>query len=131
MPAVNWLAIFAAAMGMFVLGAVWFSTPVFLKPWMKAAGLPEGYDQKGSVPVIFGTAFVMIFVMAALLAMFTAPLDFGGTVAASLAAGFGWASLSFWMLSLFERKPVAYALINVGYITVGFALMGVVLGVWK
>lgn len=46
MPAVNWLAIFVAAMGMFVLGAVWFSTPVFLKPWMKAAGLPEGMTRR-------------------------------------------------------------------------------------
>jgi hypothetical protein len=116
---------------MFVLGAVWFSKPLFLKPWMRSAGLEEGYDKKGSIPLIFGGAFLLTLIMAVLLAFFTDPFDFGGTVLASLAAGLGWASLSFWMLSLFERKPFVYALINGGYLTLGFVAMGAILGAWK
>ena len=70
-------------------------------------------------------------VMAANLAFFTAPLDLGGTIAASLAAGLGWAAISLWVISLFERRPFTYVLINGGYLTVGSVLMGVVLGLWK
>ncbi|HEY9011365.1 MAG TPA: DUF1761 domain-containing protein, partial [Devosia sp.] len=89
------------------------------------------YEKRGNMAVIFGTAFVLTLIMAGNLAFFTAPLDLGGTIAASVAAGLGWAALSLWVISLFERRPFAYVLINGGYLTVGFALMGLILGIWK
>lgn len=131
MPAVNWLAVIAAAVSMFVVGAIWYSPLLFLKQWAKAAGLEVDYDKRGNFALIFGTSFVLTLIMAANLAFFTAPLDFGGTLAAAVAAGLGWAALSLWVISLFERRPFAYVLINGGYLTVGFALMGLILGLWK
>ena len=131
MPAVNWFAVVAATLAMFALGAIWYSPVLFLKQWAAAAGLEIDYEKRGNMAVIFGTAFVLTLIMAANLAFFTAPLDLGGTVAAAVAAGLGWAALSLWVISLFERRPFAYVLINGGYLTVGFALMGLILGVWK
>jgi hypothetical protein len=131
MPAVNWLAVIAAALSMFALGAVWYSPLLFVKPWAKAAGLEIGENLGGNFPLILGTSFVLTLVMAANLAFFTAPLDLGGTVAAAVAAGFGWAALSLWVISLFERRPFAYVLINGGYLTIGFAIMGLILGLWR
>ena len=131
MPAVNWLAVIAAALSMFVLGAVWYSPLLFVKQWAKAAGLEIDYANRGNFGLILGTSFVLTFIMAANLAMFTAPLDLGGTVAAAVAAGLGWAALSLWVISLFERRPFAYVLINGGYLTIGFAIMGLILGLWK
>jgi hypothetical protein len=32
---------------------------------------------------------------------------------------------------LFERRPFSYVLINGGYLTIGFALMGLILGLWR
>lgn len=131
MPAVNWLAIIAATLSMFVLGSLWYSPMLFLKPWVRAAGLEMDYANRGNFPMILGISFVLTLIMAINLAFFTAPLDFGGTMAASIAAGLGWAALSLGVISLFERRPLTYALINGGYLTVGFALMGLILGLWK
>ena len=39
MPAINWLAVVAAALSMFVLGAVWYSPVLFVKQWAKAAAV--------------------------------------------------------------------------------------------
>ncbi len=54
----------------------------------------------------------------------------GFALGAAIAAGLGWATLSLAVISLFERRPLAYILINGGYLTVGFALMGLILGLW-
>jgi hypothetical protein len=132
MPTVNWLAIIAAALAMFALGAVWYSPALFLKPWAKAAGLDVDYQKRGNFAVILGTSFVLTLIMAANLAFFVAGIpDVTTIITYALAAGLGWAALSLWIISLFERRPAAWVLINGGYLTVGFALMGLILGVWR
>ena len=132
MPAVNWLAVIAAALSMFALGAVWYSPLLFVKPWAKAAGLALGENLGGNFPLILGTSFVLTLVMAANLAFFVVGVpDLTTVVGYAVAAGLGWAALSLWVISLFERRPFTYVLINGGYLTVGFAVMGLILGLWK
>jgi hypothetical protein len=131
MPAVNWLAVIAAALSMFVLGAVWYSPLLFVKPWAKAAGLEIDYANRGNFPLILGISFVLTLIMAANLAFFVNGLDLGTTIFYSVAAGLGWAALSLWVISLFERRPFTYVLVNGGYLTVGFAIMGLILGLWR
>ena len=131
MPQVNWLAIIAAAIVMFGLGAIWYSPMLFVKQWAKAAGVNrEGSPGQGFALVMVG-AFVLTLLMAANLAFFTAGLGLWPTVGAAVAAGLGWATLSLWIISLFEQRPFAYVLINGGYLTLGFALMGLILGLWR
>lgn len=132
MPAINWLAVVAAAASMFVLGAVWYSPVLFVKQWAKAAGLELDYEKRGNFAAILGTSFVLTLIMAANLAFFVAGVpDVTTVVTYALAAGLGWAALSLWIISLFERRPFAYVLINGGYLTVGFAIMGLILGLWR
>lgn len=132
MPAINWLAVIAATLSMFALGALWYSPVLFVKPWAKAAGLEIDYDKRGNFAAILGISFVLTLIMAANLAFFVAGVpDLGTVVAYSVAAGFGWAALGLWVISLFERRPFAYVLINGGYLTVGFAIMGLILGLWR
>lgn len=132
MPAVNWLAVIAAAISMFVLGAIWYSPLLFVKQWAKAAGLEIDYANRGNFGVILGTSFVLTLIMAANLAFFVAGIpDVMTVVTYAVAAGLGWAALSLWVISLFERRPFAYVLINGGYLTVGFAIMGLILGLWR
>ena len=131
MPEVNWLAVIAATLSMFVLGAVWYSPVLFIKPWVKAAGLEIDYAKRGNFPLILGISFVLTFIMAANLAFFLGPKPaLGFALGAAIAAGLGWATLSLAVISLFERRPLAYVLVNGGYLTVGFALMGLILGLW-
>jgi hypothetical protein len=133
MPEVNWLAVLAATLSMFVLGAVWYSPLLFVKPWIAAAGLTVDYAKRGNFALILGISFVLTFIMAANLAFFLAGpgTTLAFAIGAALAAGLGWATLSLAVIALFERRPLGYVLINGGYLTVGFALMGLILGLWR
>ena len=50
---------------------------------------------------------------------------------AGFLAGFGWVTLSIATIALFERRPWKYTLINGGYMTVAFTVMGLILGGWR
>nr|WP_295891027.1 DUF1761 domain-containing protein [uncultured Devosia sp.] len=78
-------------------------------------------------------AFVLCLLMAANLAFFISgpEVTLGFAVGAAVAAGLGWAALSLGVIALFERRPLSYALINGGYLTIGFAVMGLILGLWR
>lgn len=130
---INYLAVIAAAIAAFVIGGIWYAPFAFDKPWRKAAGLSDADVARGSMPVIFGGAFVATLVAAYSLARFlahdgTSMLD--GLVA-GLLAGFGIAAMSVGILTSFERRPLGYLLINGGYMTVMFAVMGLIIGAWR
>ncbi len=56
-------------------------------------------------------------------------LAWGAT--AGFLAGFGWVAMSIFIIGLFERKSFAYMIINAGYMTVSFVIMGLILGGWR
>ena len=128
---VNWLAVIAAAVSMFVVGGLWYSPLLFEKAWARSAGLSSEDLKRGNPAVIFGIAFVLTLLMAANLAFFVAGVDLGMTIAYAIAAGLGWAGFGLGVVALFERRPLSYFLINGGYLTVGFAVMGLILGLWR
>jgi hypothetical protein len=129
---INWLAVVAAALSMFVVGAIWYSPILFDKAWQRAAGLSDADKARGNMPLIFGLAFVLTLLMAANLAFFIGhQATLGFALGASLAAGLGWAAFGLSVVALFERRPPAYFLINGGYLTVGFLVMGLILGLWR
>jgi hypothetical protein len=133
MPAVNWLAVIAAALSMFVIGGIWYG-PLFAKPWQKAAGLSDEQLKNANMPLIFGLAFLFSLLMAANLAFLvtaTPPLPLSAIVGYAIAAGLGFAALGLGVVALFERRPPAYFLINGGYLTIAFAVMGLILGLWR
>jgi len=132
MPQVNWLAVIVSAIVMFGLGALWYSPMLFARQWAKAAGVNMETMPRQGIPLVMVGAFVLTLLMAANLAFFIQGqgLPLWGAVGAAVAAGLGWATFSVWILSLFEQRPFAYVLINGGYLTVGFALMGLILGLW-
>jgi hypothetical protein len=86
-----------------------------------------------SPAVIFGVSFVFCLIMAANLAAFLSGPEttVSWAVTAGVLAGLGWAALGLGVVALFERRPWNYILINGGYLTVSFALMGLVLGLWR
>jgi hypothetical protein len=133
MEGINVWAVLAAAVANFVVGGLWYSPALFYKPWMQANGFTEEDLKKGSPAVIFGLSFVFCLVMAANLAAFLADpkTTVAWAVTAGVLAGFGWAALGLGVVALFERRPASYILINGGYLTVSFALMGLILGVWR
>jgi hypothetical protein len=132
-PHINWLAVLAAAISTFALGGLWYSPALFGRAWMSVNQLSPADLAKSSMGKIFGLAFVFAVVMAANLAAFLAEpktTASWGAIAGFL-AGFGWVTLGIATISLFERRSSKYVLINGGYMTVSFVLMGLIIGAWR
>ncbi|HEY1657283.1 MAG TPA: DUF1761 domain-containing protein [Candidatus Sulfotelmatobacter sp.] len=133
MPHINWLAVVAAAVSTFVLGGLWYSPFLFGRVWMAVNNLNEADLAKSNMGKIFGLSFVLALIMAANLAAFLAEPKttalWGAT--AGFLAGFGWVALSIATIALFERRSWKYVLINGGYMTVSFVIMGLIIGAWR
>ena len=129
MPEVNALAVLAATVGSFVLGGFWYSPLLFGKQLQAAAGLSDETLKAGNPAIIFGGSFVLALIASATFAMFLGPkpgVAFGS--AAGLCAGLCWVAASFGINGQFERKPLSLTLINAGYHTLQFTLIGALLG---
>jgi hypothetical protein len=131
--AINYLAVFVAALSTFLIGGVWYSPVLFGKAWMRENNFTEADLQGGNMAKIFGLTFVFSLLMAFNLAAFLA--DDGTTTSwgatAGFLAGFGWVALGLAIIALFERRSWKYILINGGYMTVAFVVMGLILGAWR
>jgi hypothetical protein len=132
MPEINWLAVIAAAISTFALGGLWYSPAMFFKAWQRGAQLTDDQLQKGGHPgKIYGGAFVLSLIAAAVFALFIGPKpDLGFATAAGFAAGLCWVAASFGINYLFERKTFTLFLVNGGYHTVQFTLFGLIFGLW-
>lgn len=134
---INFLAVIVATLSTFFVGWLWYG-PLFGNIWMKAVGLSEEDLQQGNMAKIFGLAFFFEFIMAFNLAMF-----FYGSPEAEVAVtagsgafygfltGFGWIFFALAVNSLFEQKSWKYILVNGGYWTITFTVMGLILGAWN
>jgi hypothetical protein len=124
----NWIAVVAAAASSFLLGGVWYSA-LFAKPWMQAAGLSEAQAKSGNPAIIFGGSFVLALIASASFAVFLGnDLDAATGAPYGFTAGLCWVTASFGINYLFERKSLALFLINGGYHTLQFTLIGAILG---
>ena len=130
---INYLAVLVAAVSAFVIGGLWYSPLLFQKAWMAANGFSEADVQKGSPAKIFGWSFVLTVLMAANLAAFLAKPDttLAWGAAAGALTGLGWVAPGIGVVALFERRPLAYILVNGGYWAVALTLMGAILGGWR
>jgi len=103
---------------------------VFGKKWMALAGLTEEQAKSGSIPMIFGGAFALSVIAAAVFSMFLGPKpELGFALGAGSSAGLCWVATGLGINYLFERKPLGLFLINGGYFTVQFTLIGLILSV--
>lgn len=129
---INFIAVFVAALSMFLIGGLWYSPALFGKAWLKALGQEESFLSSGNKGVIFGGAFLLSLIMAFNLAGFVSGYESWtwGLLGGAL-AGFGWVAMAMGMIYLFERRSLKLWLINAGYLVLSFVVMGVILGVWK
>jgi hypothetical protein len=129
MPDVNWIAVLLCAVSSLVLGGIWYSPMLFAKPWQEAAGLSDEQAKSGNMAIIFGSAFLLSLIAAAVFAMFLgAEMSLGAATAAGFSAGLCWVAAAFGINYLFERRPLKLWLINGGYHTLQFTLFGLILG---
>jgi RsiW-degrading membrane proteinase PrsW (M82 family) len=128
----NVWAVLVAAISAFVLGGLWYAPFLFGGAWKRTNRF--GADEPPPAGAkVFLISFVLSLVMALNLAMFLndskTNLTWGAT--AGFLAGFGWVAMGIGIVSLFERRPWMYVLVNGGYLTVALVVMGAILGGWR
>ena len=134
MNAINHVAVWAAGIAQFILGAGWYTA--FSKAWI--AGIGKTQEQlmaeHGNSPLPYIVALVAALVVAYTLAWLLPRL---GAQSAGTGAKIG-ALLSLTLIGTtfaqsygFEARPLSLWLINAGDMTVGMALMGAIVGHWK
>ncbi|MCI1711826.1 MAG: DUF1761 domain-containing protein [Chiayiivirga sp.] len=131
MPEFNLWAVIAAAVSSFVLGGLWYSPLLFGRAWQRATGLSDSQLQGGNMALIFGLSLLLSLIASFVFAMFLGPrppLALG--LGAGFSAGLCWVSASFGINYLFERKSLKLFLINAGYHTLQFTLIGLILALW-
>lgn len=132
MPEVNWIAVALCALSSLAIGGLWYSPLLFAGPWQNAARLTDDEARSEKPALIFGGAFLLSFVAAAVFAMFLgSKMSLGAAVAAGFAADLCWVAASFAISYLFERRPLTLWLINDGYHTLQFTAFGLILGVMQ
>ncbi len=130
---INHIAVFVCAVMSLVIGAVWWSPLLFAKSWQQENGLSDEQLAKANPVKNFGLSFVLAWIMSYNLAFFLGTPDttWQWGLAAGLLTGVGWVAAMFIVIALFEMRSVKYIAINVGYIIVYFALIGLILGIWR
>jgi len=129
LSAVNWLAVIAATVTAFILGAIWYSRALFGKAWMQEVGLTEEAINSANMAKTFGTTIVLQLLAAiALSALLGSGSNWMEGLHTGLWIGIFWVATAYGVTYLFEQRPLRLWLINAGYYVVLYALMGTVIG---
>lgn len=125
----NWLAVAVAALAGFVTGGLWYG-PLFGKAWMRAARLTEAQLRARPLAPIYGTTVVLNLIAAVSLAMFVGGGDLRFGLFAGFMTGATFVATALGVTFLFEGRPLSLWLIDAGYQTLNFTVMGAILGAW-
>ena len=130
---INHIAVFVCAIANLALGALWYSPAMFYKAWSRETNLNEEQLARSNPAKTYGLAFLFSLIISYNLAFFLGDANttpaWGAT--AGFLAGFGWSTLIFAIIALFEQRSWKYIFINGSFITVYFTLIGFILGVWR
>ncbi len=129
---INFLALLVAAVAKMVIGAVWYSPPLFLRPWRRLTGITEQQMKEG-----MGKALIVDFVGSLLMAfVLVHAIRYAGavTVPQGLAVAFfnwlGFVAVVTIATVTYERKPFRLFLLNNAYLLLSLLVMGAILAVW-
>ena len=140
-PAVNYLAVLAAAVVMFILGGLWYSPLLFAKRWIALQGRTEeqmrAQAAAANMPLMYISAFVCSLITAIIMAHILAHMAFIMPTGAVHGAFFGFmawlgfAAPTSYATALFSGKPKQLWLIDSMYYLVSFVLAGLILAAWR
>jgi hypothetical protein len=133
---INFLALFVAAIASFALGALWYSPVLFGKAWQKTLGFTDESLAKSNMALIFGSSFVLIFLMdfgLAIILQGHASRDinaFSGFIY-GLLIGVFFIATSYGINMIYQRKSFLLWAIDSGYQVSYLAMTGAILGAWR
>jgi hypothetical protein len=129
---INHLAVWVAAIAYFVFGWVWYAM-LFSGPWMALNNKTVANMQGTAAMYVESFVLGLILAYAAAIALGRRPEDQTLQQGVSFALFMGVALYATQTLNqtLYEGKPIALWLIDAGYVVVGFAIIGAIVGAWR
>lgn len=133
---INFLALIVAAIASFGLGAIWYSPLLFAKAWQREAGLSEETLKKANMAVVFGSSFLLIFLMNFGLAIIlqghaTRDLTALSGMIYGLLIGLFFIATSYGINMIYQRKSFALWAIDSAYQVLYLGISGLILGAWR
>lgn len=130
---INHWAVLVCAIANLALGALWYSPLLFYKAWMKENKFTDDDIKKVNPAKTYSITLFISVIISYNLAFFLGDdkTDMAWGTTAGFLAGFGFSALIFSVVALFEQRSWKYILINGGYITIYFTLIGFILGTWR
>lgn len=126
---IHWLAVLAAAVAAFAVGAIWYGA-LFGRAWMAERGVTRESARGGNMPLVFGITFVLDLVAAFVLDHVFGtyghpPMALALAIAGGIALGFILPAIG--VNYLFARMSLKLFLIDAGHWLVAYCVMGAVL----
>lgn len=129
---INHLAVFVSAIAFFVLGWVWYDL-LFGRTWMALTG--HAQTSVGNMMPLFAGSFILGWALAYVIGIALAdtanPNPARHGVEFGIFMGLGVYGTMLGLDYLYEGRPIALWAINVGYVVVGMAIMGAIVGAWR
>ncbi|MDA8792757.1 DUF1761 domain-containing protein [Bacteriovoracaceae bacterium] len=128
MNQINHITVFVAAIAGFMAGALWYSPLLFLKSWLKEAGL-EKMDGHGSS--VYISSFFFALVASYLFAAYAPIHSLQSSLLSGVVVGAGWVLTSMGVNYQFSGKSIKLWLIDGGYHVFKFLIFALIFGLWK
>jgi len=124
----NWLAIVAATLAFFAVGAIWY-TALFGKAWQREVGLTSEQLAGGrNMMLVMGACLLLEFVVVLMLGHLFARIDPSDRAKMMMSVGFGLAIMApaVGINYLYQRRSLKLFLIDAGHFVVGMTAVGLV-----
>ncbi len=129
----NHWALLVSALILWVLGALWYSRVLFVKPWMAALGIVPGGPKTGlafgMISSLVGDLLVAFVLLHVILWSGAANWAAGAFIGFLAWLGF-FAAIQF-PQGVYEGRPAKLFIINGAYWLVGLLIVGALLATWK
>jgi small-conductance mechanosensitive channel len=129
---VNHVAVFVSAIAFYVLGYVWYDL-LFNRTWMALTGHTPIPASQMTMPLAGGflLCWFLAYVIGVALADTTNPNPGRHGAEFGIFMGLGiWGSMLA-LNYLYEGRGIALWLITTGYVVIGMAMMGAIIGAWR
>ncbi|MEW6325223.1 MAG: DUF1761 domain-containing protein [Nitrospirota bacterium] len=131
--AINYTAVLVAAIASFLLGAIWFSPPVFGPAWLRALGKTKEEvcgRQRYALAITAVTTWITAYVLAVIMLGLKIASAWGGAIA-GLSIGVGIVATSMLSDYLFCNFRIKLFFIQAGHRVIYLVIMGAILGAWR
>jgi len=129
---INWLALVVVVVVRMGLGAIWYSPPVLLKPWLAVSGISEA-EMKSGMPRALGFDLLGSILMAFVLVhaiKYAGAASIGSGAAVGFLNWLGFVAVTTLSATLHEHRSLRLWLISSGYQLVALIVMGAILAGW-